>query len=314
MKYFNDQLQELREQVAKKKHLDSVLKSLYNQQREIQDKIRALNWVRADENADVQKLEKLSLESVFYMLTGKREEKLEKERQEAYAAQLKCKVAEEELEAIVEEIKKTRALVNELTGCEQKFSKLKQEKKEMIKQSAGPEAEEIMEMEEELAALDGQMNEIREAYTIGSEALRLAEQIIAALDKAQGWGTWDTFARGGLISDAIKHSNINAAERMVGDLQLKLRKYETELADVKIEANVNVSVGRFMTFADYWLDGIFFDWMVLNRIKESKSQAESVCSKIRMMQFKLDDLRRSIERKRGQIKANMDARILEIEG
>lgn len=311
MNYFNDQLQEMRGQVAKQAHLESVLKSLYDQQRELQDKLRELGQIRASENADVEKLEGFSLASLYYMVTGKKEEMLDKERQEAYTAQLKYSAAEEELNAVADEIQRTRAMLAELAGCEQRYTQLKQEKKEMIKQSGSPEAEKILALEEEIADCEAQLKEIREAYTVGSEALRMADNIIASLDKAKGWGTWDTFAGGGLISDAMKYSHLNAAQRMVGDLQLKLRKYKTELADVTVEAQVEVGVDGFLNFADYFFDSIFVDWAVLNKITKSKSQAEQTRSKISLLQYRLNDLKVSVERKRNLKQAEVEALVLE---
>ena len=314
MKYFNEQLQALQEKTAQKKHLDTVLKSLYDQQRDLQDKVRELNQIRISENADVEKLEGFSLATLYYVVTGKKDEMLDKEKQEAYAAQVRYDTAQEELGAVAKEIQRTRELMAPLIGCEQEFVRVKQEKKEMIKQSISPETEKIMELEEEIAEKESQLNEIREAHVVGSEALRMADQIIDSLDKAKGWGTWDTFAGGGLVSDIAKHSHLNTAQRLVSDLQLKLRKYRTELEDVTIEANVEVGIGEFLTFADYFFDGLLADWTVLNKITNSKAQAESTRSKISSMQCKLDNLWRSVERERDRLKAEVDALVMEAQG
>ncbi len=311
MKLLNDQLFELREQVAKKTHQESVLKNLYDQQRELQDKVRELNQIRASENADVKKLQGLSWSSLYYLVMGKKEEMLDKECQEAYAAQVKYEAAQAELEAVAEEIQKTRMTLEEFGDCEKHYVEMKQEKKELLKGSGTPEAEKIIELEEEIADFEGQLKEIREAYIIGSEALNLADQIITSLDKAKGWGIWDTFAGGGLISDSIKHSHLNTAQRLVGDLQLKLRRYQSELADVTIEANVEAGIDGVLRFADYFFDGMLVDWTVLNRITKSKSQAEQTRSKISLMQYKLNDLKVSIERKRDLKKVEVEALVLE---
>ena len=94
MKYFNEQLQALQEKTAQKKHLDTVLKSLYDQQRDLQDKVRELNQIRISENADVEKLEGFSLATLYYVVTGKKDEMLDKEKQEAYAAQVRYDTAQ----------------------------------------------------------------------------------------------------------------------------------------------------------------------------------------------------------------------------
>lgn len=312
MKYFNEQLQKLQEQTARKKHLESTLKSLYDQQRELQDHLRELKQICQAENADVEKLEKFSLAGLYYLVTNQKEEMLDKERQEAYAAQLKCDAAQAELDTVTEEIQKTRALISELSGCEEEFAKLKFEKKEKIKQSGTAEAMKILKLEEEIAGCENQISEIHEAYIVGSEALRLADEIIRSLDKAKGWGTWDTFAGGGLISDMAKHSHLNTAQRLVGDLQLKLRKYKTELMDVEISADVEVGISGFLNFADYFFDSILVDWTVLNKITKSKSQAEATRNKISLLQYKLNDLKTAKERERDQKREEVDRLVVEL--
>ena len=310
MKYFNDELQKLQEQTARKKHLESTLKGLYDQQRELQDHLRELKQIYWAENADVEKLEKFSLAGLYYLITNKKKEMLNKERQEAYTARLKCDTSQAELDAITDEIQKTRALISELSGCEEQFVKLKNEKKEAIKQSGTSDATKILELEEAIAGCENQIKEIREAYTVGSEALRLADEIIRSLDKAKGWGTWDTFAGGGLVSDIAKHSHLNTAQRLVGDLQSKLRKYKTELMDVQISADVEVGVSGFLNFADYFFDSILVDWTVLNKITKSKSQAEATRNKISLLQYRLNDLKASKERERDQKRSEVDQIIL----
>lgn len=312
MKYFNDELQRLQEQTARKKHLESTLKGLYDQQRELQDHLRELKQISYAENADVEKLEKFSLAGLYYLITNQKEEMLNKERQEAYTARLKCDAAQTELDTITEEIIKTRALISEFSGCEEQFSKLKQEKKEQIKHSGSPEAAKILELEEEIADCESQIKEIREAYTVGSEALCIADEIIHSLDKAKGWGTWDTFAGGGLISDIAKHSHLNTAQRLVSDLQSKLRKYKTELMDVQISADVEVGISGFLNFADYFFDSILVDWTVLNKITKSRSQAESTRNKISLLQYKLNDLKTSKERERDLKREEIDRLVMEL--
>ncbi len=311
MKYFNEELQKLQEQSARKNHLESTLKGLRDQQRDLQDKLRELKQLCSSENADVENLEGFSLAGLYYLIIGKKEERLDKERQEAYTAQLKCDAAQMELDSVTEAIQKTLALIAELHGCEEQFAKIKSEKKEIIKRSGTPEAMKILELEEQIAYCENQIKEIREASSVGSEALRIADEIIHSLDKAKGWGTWDTFAGGGLISDMAKHSHLNTAQRLVGDLQLKLRRYKTELMDIQISADVEVGIGGFLNFADYFFDSILVDWTVLNKITKSKSQAEATRNKISLLQYKLNDMKAAKERERDQKREEIDQIVLQ---
>lgn len=307
MKNIDIQLGQLQEQVIEKKRQETILRELHKQHRELQDKLYDLGRIRSAENADVEKLEKFTLMSLYYLIIGKKNEILDKERQEAYMAQLKYDSAKEELEAVAVDIQNTKKLLANYADCERKYVELKAEKKEAIKKSGSHEAEHILEIEEEILILENRLKEIREAYVVGSEALRIADEIINSLKKAKGLGTWDTFGGGGLITDIAKRSNLNTAERLVGDLQRKLRKYKTELADVTIEANVEVSHGEFLNFADMFFDGLLVDWTVLNRITNSVNQAEATRGKIVSMQYRLDNMKNSIDREIEQKKKTLDS-------
>lgn len=307
MKNIDIQLGQLQEQVIEKKRQETILRELHKQHRELQDKLYDLGRIRSAENADVEKLEKFTLTSLYYLIIGKKNEILDKERQEAYMAQLKYDSAKEELEAVAVDIQNTKKLLANYADCERKYVELKAEKKEAIKKSGSHEAEHILEIEEEILILENRLKEIREAYVVGSEALRISDEIINSLKKAKGLGTWDTFGGGGLITDIAKRSNLNTAERLVGDLQRKLRKYKTELADVTIEANVEVSHGEFLNFADMFFDGLLVDWTVLNRITNSVNQAEATRGKIVSMQYRLDNMKNSIDREIEQKKKTLDS-------
>ena len=137
MKNIDIQLGQLQEQVIEKKRQETILRELHKQQRELQDKLYDLGRIRSAENADVEKLEKFTLTSLYYLIIGKKNEILDKERQEAYMAQLKYDSAKEELEAVAVDIQNTKKLLANYADCERKYVELKAEKKEAIKKYRG---------------------------------------------------------------------------------------------------------------------------------------------------------------------------------
>ena len=62
----------------------------------------------------------------------------------------------------------------------------------------------------------------------------------------------------------------------------------TELADVTLDGNLQMSIDGFLRFADYFFDGIFADWMVLDRIHQSQSQVEDTKNQISAVLRQLD--------------------------
>ena len=78
-------LKELRQQVAEKKRLEAKLQELYTQQETLEAQTGELERAKLSEQSDVDRLEGRSLAAFFYNVVGKLDQKLDKERQEAYA-------------------------------------------------------------------------------------------------------------------------------------------------------------------------------------------------------------------------------------
>ena len=77
-------LKELWQQVAEKKNCEAKQKELTSQRDTLADSLKKLEKSKLAEQADVDRLEGHSLAAFFYQVIGKMDEKLDKERQEAY--------------------------------------------------------------------------------------------------------------------------------------------------------------------------------------------------------------------------------------
>ena len=124
MSYYDGKLMELQQKVARKKKLESILQELKQQRGELTDKVNLLKQTKLKEEADVDKLQGKSLAAIFYTIFGKKEEKLDKEKQEAYAAVVKYKVAVQEMETIESEIRQYEAELMELKNCELEYEQM----------------------------------------------------------------------------------------------------------------------------------------------------------------------------------------------
>lgn len=279
MAYYDEKMQSLRLQIEQKRHKESKLKELYFQRESLSVKVDELKKCKLDEQADVEHLEGHSLTAFFYGVIGKMDEKLDKEREEAYAASVKYDVAAYELYAVEEDIKRCEAELDELRQCEQQYEQIVKDKLEAVKSLGTKETEEILRVEERISYLKGQAKEIQEALSAGQTALETTDNILSSLNSAEGWGTWDLIG-GGFLSDMIKHGHLDEAQRKVEYLQVQLRRFETELTDVKISADMQVGIGGFLGFADFFLDGLFADWAVLDKINKSQAQVQNTKSQI----------------------------------
>ena len=306
MTYYDEKLQQLQEQMARSKQLEAMIKELRNQRDSLTAQVRELESIKLEEQADVDRLEGRSLAAFFYNVIGKMDEQLDKERQEAYAARVKYDAAARELEGVEADLRRYESELSALRGCEHRYDEVLKEKADAIKAAGGSNGEEILKLEERNAFLESQKKELQEAISAGNAALSTTQQVLSSLDSAEGWGTWDLFG-GGLVADLAKHSHLDEAQGAIEQLQSQLRRFKTELADVTIQTDMQVNVDGFLRFADYFFDGLFADWAVLDRISQSKEQVQNTKQQIETVLFRLNSMQRSAEQEQAQIKEELDA-------
>ena len=99
---------------------------------------------------------------------------------------------------------------------------------------------------------------------------------------------------GGLLADLAKYEDLDNAQEQVEQLQEKLRQFKTELADVTIEAELQVSVDGFLCFADVFFDGLFADLAVMEHINDSQKKIRNTQKEIQAVLDRLTAMRKEI--------------------
>lgn len=306
---FDEKLRELQAQVARQEKLRAVVDELYRQIDSLTGRERELAAARAREQADVDKLEGRTLAAFFCGLTGGKEERLEQERQEARAAAVKHDAVALQLRDAQEELRARRKELDALNGCEGRYQDALREKAQAVKQEDPARGAEILRLEEEIGKLDRQSTELAEAVAAGERAQNQADRVLDRLGSAKGLSTWDVLG-GGLFADMAKHSELDQAQGEVEQLQLCLDRFRTELADVTIRADMQVQIDGFLRFADYFFDGLFADWAVMDRIGRAQDQVRNTRTQIQDALSRLDRMGRETEKARAARKAELDALIL----
>lgn len=121
--------------------------------------------------------------------------------------------------------------------------------------------------------------EKREAIDAGRKAISSLETARDNLNSAKNWGLVDMFG-GGFFTTMIKHSKIDQAKENMEQAKYDLQNFSRELRDVNMTCDLNFDIGDFLTFADYFFDGFFVDWMVQDRISTAKRQVEEAIRRI----------------------------------
>ncbi len=273
-----DELFQLKEKVEEKKRLETQLEKSKNDVQKLKYKLDSLKEILKKELEDVQKLEGNGLTAMFYSFLGNKVEKLDKERQEYLSARLKYENAKNELEILENDILKLESQMHNLGIPETDYKNRLDKKSRKLKESRD---ETFLKYESLLETNFSRKKEINDAIEAGEMALKGLRYAIQSLRKAQGWGTVDMLG-GGLITTAIKHSNIDEAKQLIHDVQVWLNKFRRELSDIQMEGSgeLIIELDSFTTFADYFFDNLIFDWVVQSKINRSLEGCETVCNQV----------------------------------
>lgn len=284
------ELAELASKLARKSKLDSMLKKLKCKEQELILHEQDLKASLSKEEADVERLEKITATSLFYSILGKKGAALDKEQQEAYAVRLKYSAAAAQLEDCRKQIEELSWEKGTLASCARRYDQVFARLKELLRENPDY-AERLCGLERELGESESQLKELDEAIRAGNAAIQQIESIEKNLESAESWGTWDLVG-GGLVSDLAKHSHLDEAQGKAEHLQVLLNRFQTELADVHVTEQLGaVNVEGFLRFADYFFDGLIADWSVLSHIHGSQESVSRIRQQVRETLSKLLGIR-----------------------
>ena len=121
--------------------------------------------------------------------------------------------------------------------------------------------------------------EVREAIDAGERALRSLRDAKSSLDSARGWGIVDMIGGRGL-SGLIKHAKIGDARSSLNRAKADLDRFSRELSDVREIRGMDIEIGDFLTFADFFFDGFIADMMVQSKIRRAQDQIDNAIDRV----------------------------------
>ena len=296
----NRELVEVKEKLRTRQKLLDDLDRTQNMMSEQSARLKKLEVTMQKEGADVEKLEGLSLTALFRAVLGDKQTQLEKERQEYLAAKLKhdeCKYSVSALERDADDLK---ARITGLRDLDSRHRAVVEKKEQLLSQGGGRAATKLIELSEALADTQSDIRELEEAIEAGKAVLAGLDGVVGSLRSAKNWGTFDMLG-GGLIATAVKHSRIDRARESVHRVQQSLRAFQRELADVESRADIEIDIGSFATFADYFFDGLIIDWVVQSRIGQSLDSAVEAAERVRGVVRRLQGNLKGAQAKRNAV-------------
>ncbi|QDU36820.1 hypothetical protein Mal4_11180 [Maioricimonas rarisocia] len=279
MQRLDERLMAAKRRLRSKQKLESMLAETRRQFQEEQTRHATFKETVEREQADVTKLEGLSLAGLFYSVLGTKDERLEQERQEFLAARLKFDECEETLSEIQDEMRRLKDELSPLTGADEEYRQLLSEKEAFVAGAGGAASERLLDVSEEIADREAEERELAEAIRAGEAARARLREVQTMLKSAGSWGVLDMMG-GGMMATMVKHSKMDAAKQSAHRAQRELRRFQEELADASERLNLSLDVGSFAKFADFFFDGLITDWVVQSRIQEASSACSSAMSRV----------------------------------
>ena len=307
--------QELQQQVHRKAALERKQEALCEQWRKLKEELDTATQRWQEEQKDVDKLEGISLAGIFSALSGRKEEQLEKERQEAQEALVQKEAADNAFQKLEEEIRKNRDELFRLQDCEIKYQRALEERAaelEAMGQDTG-----LLQLQKEIGRLEAEDKELQEVLDAGRDVHVQVQQALNALDSAENWGVVDMMG-GGMMTTMMKRDRMNQAKNAMTEIEYLLRKFRAELSDIAGADTVGAAnFGKEWSMMDYLMDGFFIDYMVQQEITESLSnmrrlekEIERVCATIQ--QRKVEEM---LCKKREELRAQqkqLEEKMLEL--
>lgn len=124
--------------------------------------------------------------------------------------------------------------------------------------------------------------EMQEAIQAGEQALQSLYGAKEKLGSARNWGIFDILG-GGLISDLVKHSKMNDASALMDQAKSDIQRFQRELRDVQVSLDLRMEIGSFLSFADFFLDGLVADYMVQSKIADAREQVDDAIRRVEMI-------------------------------
>lgn len=268
MTELSTRLNDIQLKLKERTRLENLLNQISLQMGNLESKRAYLLDELHREELDVEKLQGISFAHLIHLIKGDSTKLLEREKREVISAKLKYDEACLEISNLSNEVKNIRKQIAELGDLDAEYSKLLKEKENFIKSNNPKLQRDIENTDTKIIELRHQEVEIDEALAAGNSLRSSLSCAVDSLDSAHNWGVYDMFG-GGILATSIKHSRIDDAKQCIEESQSLLRRFHRELQDVNYSEDINIDIGSFLTFADYFFDGLFVDWSVQSKIDDS---------------------------------------------
>ena len=228
------------------------------------------------EQADVDRLHRLSWASVWYDLLNRKEDQISKEEAEAQQVRLHYDAVSATIDGLRKQQLNQESKLVEYGKANDEYEQLIGEKRIALSYAFDKAGKKYQDCVTELTNENQHLQELDEAQKAGVIAFNEVQLLIDLLNKARSWGTWDMLG-GSTISSVVKYQKLDDVRDQSHQVMQRLAQFRTEYADVNQALQADWQFDNNLTrFVDIFFDNIFTDWSVQNRIHSAITSAQAL--------------------------------------
>lgn len=263
------------------------------------------------ENADIEKLEKMSIKKLFHKVLGNAEKQLEIERQEFLELSLKFNEHKKSIELMEFELGVLEGKKEGIPELRKEIKKFKKLREKEILSSDSRKAKKLRSIIEENDYLILGKKEYQEAIVVGEDILKHLVVVIGHLRKAENWGTYKNIGGRGRMSSYNQRGAIENARSIIIRTQHLMRIFKKELQDINVhDFDTRLSADQLSGFTNIFFDNLITDWIIQKKIKNTLAEVRSVHDRIkRFMGYLIAEFKK-MDQRVNQLNAERDQLIV----
>lgn len=276
MSTIHEQLRSVFEQTETLRKIKTHLSNLQEQIRQEKITLSKLSKRVDHEHAEFEKLDQLSLKSIFHSILGDKEQQSEKGRQEYLQAYLRYNDAKKSLELLEFEFQTLSKKLEKESFLQVELERLIKAREQEMLVLDEKYAIHLQKLFKEGDKLQKLKIEINEAIKTGDTSLVNLTHMITFLNQARQWG--HTQGKGPAF---LRRGSIDKARTISYQVKLDLQKFSDELRDVYGESyEFPFQMESFSGFLDMFYDNLISDWIIQNKIKNSLNNCLAVRDRV----------------------------------
>jgi hypothetical protein len=248
-------LQELRARIALRDSLKSEQEALFQRETELRERLRREGTNLQYEESDVEEMEGTNLKSIFYTVIGKKEERLNRELDEAEAARAQYERTKAELEDVKKRIKQIERELGGIARAEADYKKQVREIEDRIRTVEGRMSEAdtvtLSIIRREIAEMDQKQDCYARIKAAGAEILRNVESVRSIL-----WDMYQKSHYGDPFTERELYNEANAIKCLITRQVERFHELLAEASAFENEYRIDaVSVERMISYVSAMCNG-----------------------------------------------------------